>query len=62
MARICDICGKKPSVGYTVSHANKRSKRTWQPNLQMVRAKVNGKPTRLRVCTGCIGAGKVTKA
>ena len=61
MAR-CAICGKGPSVGNNVSHANNRTKRRWEPNLQRVRAKVDGAVKRVRVCTGCIRSGRVTKA
>jgi large subunit ribosomal protein L28 len=62
MARICDVCGKGPSVGNNVSHANNRTKRRWQPNLQRVRANVNGTIKRIRACTRCLRSGKVRKA
>lgn len=62
MARSCDICGKHRSVGNHVSHANNRTKRVWQPNLQRVRASVNGGVRRLRVCTRCLRSGRVQKA
>lgn len=62
MARSCEICGKHRSVGNNVSHANNKTKRTWQPNLQRVRARVNGGVRRIRVCTRCIRSGKVVKA
>jgi large subunit ribosomal protein L28 len=45
-----------------VSHSHRRTKRRWNPNIQRVRALVNGSPKRLNVCTGCIKAGKVQKA
>lgn len=61
MAKMCDICGKKPSAGNNVSHAHNITKRRFLPNLQNVRALVNGTPKRLSVCTACIKAGKVTK-
>lgn len=61
MAKICDVCGKKPMFGNNVSHAKNITKRRWQPNLQSVRALVEGKPKRLTVCTSCIKAGKVIK-
>jgi large subunit ribosomal protein L28 len=61
MAAVCDICGKKPSFGMSVSHSHRRTKRRWNPNIQRVRAVVNGAPKRLHVCTSCIRAGKVTK-
>jgi large subunit ribosomal protein L28 len=62
MARFCDICGKGPTTGNNVSHANNKTKRRWQPNLQRVRALVDGKPKRLRVCTSCLRSDKVVKA
>jgi len=62
MARTCDICGKGPSVGNNVSHANNRSKRRWRPNLQRVRANVGGTIRRILACTRCIRSGKVLKA
>lgn len=62
MARICDICGKKPMSGNHVSHAHNRTRRRFMPNLQSVRAKVAGRVKRLTVCTNCIKSGKVQKA
>ena len=62
MARVCTICGKKPSVGNRVSHANNKSKRRFNPNLQRVRAMIQGSVRRIRVCTRCIRSGKVLKA
>lgn len=35
MARICSVTGKKPLSGNKVSHANNRTRRRWQPNLQI---------------------------
>ena len=62
MARECEICGKHRSVGNKVSHANNKSKRVWRPNLQRVRAAVNGGVQRLLVCTRCLRSGKIAKA
>jgi large subunit ribosomal protein L28 len=62
MARVCDICGKGPSFGHNVSHANNKTNRRWYPNLQPVRALVDGQVKRLKVCTGCIKANRVVKA
>lgn len=61
MSKMCEICGKKPGFGNNVSHANNTTKRRWYPNLQRVRALVDGKPRRLSVCTSCLRAGKVMK-
>jgi large subunit ribosomal protein L28 len=62
MARICEICGKKPMVGSHVSHAHNVTKRRFKPNLQNVRASVNGQTKQMVVCTSCIKAGRITKA
>ena len=61
MPRACAICGKTASVGSKVSASGKRSKRRWQPNLQEVTALVNSARKKIRVCTSCIRAGKITK-
>ena len=45
-----------------MSHANNKTKRRWYPNLQNVRALVDGKPKRIRVCTRCLRSNKVQKA
>ena len=62
MAKSCEVCGKGPQFGNRVSHANNRTKRRFEPNLQTVRALVSGTVRRLRVCTRCLKAGKVLKA
>jgi large subunit ribosomal protein L28 len=64
MSRICEVCGKKPMVGYNVSHANNRTKKVWHPNLQKLRCidKKTGSVTRMKVCTRCLRSGAVTKA
>ena len=62
MARVCTICAKGPTTGNNVSHANNRTKRRWYPNLQTVRAMINGGVRRVRVCTRCLRSKKVVKA
>lgn len=62
MASVCEVCGKRPSWGMAVSHSHVRTKRRWNPNVQRVRAVVNGATKRMQVCTACIRAGKVVKA
>ena len=62
MAFKCDVCGKGPLVGNQVSHANNKTKKRTLPNLQRVRAIVDGSHRHLRVCTRCLKAGKITKA
>ena len=61
MAAVCQVCGKHPSFGHNISHSHRRTKRRWNPNIQRIRAVVNGSTKRIDVCTSCIKAGKVTK-
>jgi len=62
MARVCEICGKGKLIGYNVSHANNKTKKTWLPNLQTVRVVKDGATKKMRVCTKCIKKGKIKKA
>ena len=62
MAFQCEICGKGKMTGHQVSHAHNVSNRVWHPNLQSVRALVNGRVKVINACTRCLRSGKVTKA
>ena len=48
----CEFCGKDV----------RRSNRTWKPNVQRVKAIVDGSPKRVYACTRCLRSGKVTRA
>ncbi|OEH85761.1 50S ribosomal protein L28 [Desulfuribacillus stibiiarsenatis] len=62
MAKRCDICEKETRTGNHVSHSNRKTKREWKPNIQKVRAVVNGSVKRVNICTRCIRSGKVSRA
>jgi len=76
MSRVCEICGKAPSVGSVIVrrgspkykggiglHTTGIAKRRFMPNLQSVRVKdANGNTRRMTVCARCIKSGKVNKA
>ena len=62
MAQRCEVCKRGKMFGNNVSHANNITKRVWNPNLQRVRAKVEGQVKSIYVCTRCIRGGKVEKA
>jgi large subunit ribosomal protein L28 len=63
MAKRCEVCGKGPQFGNNVSHANNRTRRRFDPNLQSIRVqRPQGGNVRMKVCTSCIKAGKVAKA
>jgi large subunit ribosomal protein L28 len=61
VAAVCDICAKKPGFGNNRPWSKKITKRRFDPNIQRVRATVNGTRKRLNVCTGCLKAGKVSR-
>jgi len=75
MSQVCLICGKKTQVGNQIERRGLakwkggvgrkitgKTKRKFKINLQRVRAKIDGTVKKIRVCTRCISAGKVTKA
>ena len=75
MSKVCFICGKRPTAGRRITRrglAKKKggvgqritgiSRRRFLPNLQRVRAVIRGKVKKVRVCTKCLKAGKITKA
>lgn len=70
VASVCEICGRHPGFGHKVSRLGKgaldrkvrsRTKRRFNPNVQRVRARIDGAPRRVHVCTRCIKAGKLEK-
>jgi large subunit ribosomal protein L28 len=74
MSAVCQICGKKPALGNRITTRGKAkylggvgtkvtgiARRKFKPNLQRVRAVVQGTPRTIRACTQCIRSGRVTK-
>jgi large subunit ribosomal protein L28 len=61
MAKVCEVCGKGVAFGRNVSHAHNVSPRRFEPNLQTVRASVNGGTKRVKVCTRCLRSGAIQK-
>ncbi|MBP2626461.1 MAG: ribosomal protein [Firmicutes bacterium] len=62
MASLCEICSKGPSSGNNVSHSHLKTRRTWKPNIQRVKAIVNGEVKRVNTCTRCLRSGKIQRA
>ncbi len=62
MANVCEICGKGELSGSNVSHSNLKTKRSWKPNIQRVKAIINGEVKRVNTCTRCLRSGKVQRA
>ena len=48
MSKICEVCGKAPSAGRSISHSHRVTNRMFRPNVQKI--------------TSCMKAGKVTRA
>lgn len=70
MGSVCELCGKHPSFGNTISRLGTnaikrrvkgRTRRRFNPNIQRIRIVVNGSVRRQDVCTSCIKAGRVQK-
>ena len=62
MSRKCEICNKGVVFGIQISHSDRKSNRTWAPNLKRVKGIVDGSPKRIYVCTRCLRSGKVQRA
>ena len=74
MGMQCSVCGKKPVIGNQKTYRGKAkylggvgkkitgmSRRTFKPNLQKVKAVVDGETVRVRVCTQCMRSGRVQR-
>ena len=61
MAQRCELCGKGPQFGNRISHAHNVTHRRFNPNLQRVRALLEGVQRKIRVCTRCLRSGRVVK-
>jgi large subunit ribosomal protein L28 len=57
-----DFCGKNRHKAHKVSHSNIKTRKWQQPNLQSIRAVIDGQVRRVSACTRCIRSGKVVKA
>ena len=62
MSKVCDICGKHPVAGRSISHSHRVSNRMFRPNVQKITVLENGRPVKKNVCTQCMRSGKVTRA
>ena len=58
----CEICGKGVTFGRNVSHSNRKTNRTWKPNIRRVRAVVDGTHKTVNVCSRCLRSNKVSRA
>ena len=74
MARVCTFCGKRTESGGQIARRGLAKKdggvglkttghslRKFKPNIQKVRAVVDGVAQRVRLCTRCLKSGAVQK-
>lgn len=61
MSRQCEICGKSANKANKISFSHKANVHRQYPNIQPVRASINGTVKNIKVCTSCIKANKVQK-
>jgi large subunit ribosomal protein L28 len=62
MSKVCSVCGKHPAAGRNVSHSHRVTNRIVRPNIQRVRAVVDGSVKQINVCTKCMKAGKIKRS
>ncbi|MBQ1244163.1 MAG: 50S ribosomal protein L28, partial [Clostridia bacterium] len=43
-------------------HSNRKTNRTWKPNIRRVKAVVGGSAKTVNVCSRCLRSGKVERA
>jgi large subunit ribosomal protein L28 len=74
MARVCEICGKRPTAGRTYARrglaikkggvgikTTRKNKRRFLPNIRKVKVLYQGVVKRLSLCTGCLRTGVVKR-
>ena len=62
MSKVCEVCGKAPVAGRSISQSHRVTNRMFRPNVQKVTINDNGRVRKANVCTKCLKAGKVVRA
>ncbi|MEC8945577.1 MAG: 50S ribosomal protein L28 [Chloroflexota bacterium] len=59
----CDICGRGPMFGKSVSHSHHKTNRRWNVNVQKVFVdSPSGGRKQVQMCTRCLRTQSKTKA
>lgn len=58
----CAYCGKGVTFGHNVSHSNRKTSRTWKPNIRKVKVVDGGTHKTVAICSRCLRANKVERA
>ncbi len=61
MAKACQLCGKRVSVGHNISKAHNLTKRKFIPNLHTVTVRIDNKIKKMKLCTRCLRSNKIEK-
>ena len=61
MAKVCPITGKRPAFGNKVSRANNKTRRRWEPNLQLKRIWVASENRFIRMRVSARGLRTIQK-
>ena len=61
MAKLCPVTGKRTRTGNNVSHANNKTRRIWEPNLQWKRIWVPEQNRFVRMRVGARGLRTIQK-
>ena len=51
MSKVCEVCGKHPVAGRSISHSHRVTNRKFRPNIQ-----------RVYVVVTCLKSGKVARS
>ena len=62
MAKFCEVCGKGSISGNSITHSDKKIRRTWKPNVRRITVVENGASSKKFVCTRCMRSNKVQRA
>ena len=75
MSRVCEICGKKTASGRKIARRGRAKRlggvgikttgvtnRKFKPNIQKIKALIDGRRQSVKVCTQCIKKGGIVKA
>lgn len=54
----CCVCGKGVVFGHNVSHSNRKTNRTWKPNIRKVKIEENGTVKTVSMCSRCLRTAK----
>lgn len=61
MGKFCEVCGKGVKYGNNVSHSNRKTRRTFQANVQKVSFVKDGKVVNDYVCARCLKSNKIER-